>query len=142
MVRPDDVADGHRRPRPRPPLPVRATVEAEHEGRPTHADLLEALHAVDGLVDVTGGRGDRPNFHLRHKPFLHFHTDPDSGELYADVKLGGGPTVARSRWCGRTASRATGGAAGAFCRTNGRAGREHSAGGAHRRPARPAPPTG
>jgi hypothetical protein len=57
----------------------------------THVELIEALRAVDGLVDVTGGHSDRPNFHLRHKPFLHFHTDPDGGGVYADVKFGGGP---------------------------------------------------
>lgn len=80
--------DGHRRPRPRPSLP-------EHE--PTddgdgvsHADLVEALPAIDGLVDVTGGATDRPNFHLRHAPFLHFHNDTRGGGLYADVRLGGG----------------------------------------------------
>jgi len=59
----------------------------------THVELIEALRAVDGLVDVTGGHGARPNFHLRHKPFLHFHTDPNGGGLYADVKLGGGPAA-------------------------------------------------
>ena len=56
----------------------------------THAQLVEALRAIDGLVDVTGGRGDRPNFHLLHKPYLHFHESHD-GEVYADVKVGGGP---------------------------------------------------
>lgn len=55
----------------------------------THDELVEALRAVEGLVDVTGG-GERPNFHLRHKPFLHFHTDPHGGGIYADVRLGGG----------------------------------------------------
>jgi hypothetical protein len=59
----------------------------------THAQLVEALRATDGLVDVTRGSDDRPNFHLRHKPFLHFHTDPANGALYADVKLGGGPAA-------------------------------------------------
>ena len=65
--------------------------ENKDNGGMTHADLVEALRAIDGLVDVTGHHGDRPNFHLRHKPFLHFHTDPDGGGLYADVKFGGGP---------------------------------------------------
>jgi hypothetical protein len=55
--------------------------------------LVEALRATDGLVDVTGGSDDRPNFHLRHKAFLHFHADPNSGGLYADVKFGGGPAA-------------------------------------------------
>jgi hypothetical protein len=73
-------------------LPERPTVdEVDSEGGMTHAQLVEALRATDGLVDVTGGSGDRPNFHLRHKPFLHFHADPASGGIYADVKLGGGP---------------------------------------------------
>ena len=57
----------------------------------THAQLVDALRATDGLVDVTGGRGDRPNFHLRKRPFLHFHVDGGSGDLYADVRLGSGP---------------------------------------------------
>jgi hypothetical protein len=93
MARRDELSDGHRRPRPRPPLPERVTAEIKDEGGMTHVELIEALHAVDGLVDVTGGDGDRPNFHLRHKPFLHFHVDPDGGGLYADVKLGGGPAA-------------------------------------------------
>ena len=59
----------------------------------THAELVEALRAIDGLVDVTRGSGKRPNFHLRNKPFLHFHNDPDGGGLYADVKFGGGPAA-------------------------------------------------
>jgi hypothetical protein len=58
----------------------------------THAQLVDALRAIDGLVDVTGGRGDRPNFHLRRKPFLHFHQTGD-GEIYADVKLSGGSSA-------------------------------------------------
>ena len=56
----------------------------------THAELVEALRAVDGLVDVTRGATDRPNFHLRHAPFLHFHVDADGGGVYADVRFGGG----------------------------------------------------
>jgi len=91
MVRGELDGDGHRRPRPRPPLPERQTPAVDREGGMTHAQLVEALRATDGLVDVTGGSGDRPSFHLRRKPFLHFHTDPASGGLYADVKLGGGP---------------------------------------------------
>jgi hypothetical protein len=57
----------------------------------THGGLIDALRDIDGLVDVTGGSGDRPNFHLRHKPFIHFHTGPDGDGTYADVKFGGGP---------------------------------------------------
>jgi hypothetical protein len=59
----------------------------------THVELVESLRRIDALVDVSGGQDDRPNFHLRHKPFLHFHVDPSSGDIYADVKLGGGPTA-------------------------------------------------
>jgi hypothetical protein len=59
----------------------------------SHLELVEALRAIDGLVDVTRGNGDRPNFHLRHKPYLHFHDSPDGGGIYADVKLGGGPSA-------------------------------------------------
>lgn len=62
------------------------------EGGMSHMELVEQLRAIEGLVDVTGGDSDRPNFHLRHKPFLHFHTDPGGG-LYADVKFGGGPAA-------------------------------------------------
>ena len=58
----------------------------------THAQLVEELRAIDGLVDVTGGRSDRPNFHLRRAPYLHFHKSSD-GALYADVKTGGGPSA-------------------------------------------------
>jgi hypothetical protein len=56
----------------------------------THAQLVEELRAIDGLIDVTGSRGDRPNFHLRNKPYLHFHESPER-EIYADMKVGGGP---------------------------------------------------
>jgi hypothetical protein len=59
----------------------------------THGQLVDALRAIDGLVDVAGGNGDRPNLHLRHKPFLHFHTAPSDGGVYADVKFGGGPSA-------------------------------------------------
>ena len=59
----------------------------------THVQLGEALRATGGLVDVTGGSGDRPNFHLRHRPFLHFHVDPHGGGLCADVRFGGGPAA-------------------------------------------------
>lgn len=59
----------------------------------THAELVEGLRAIEGLVDVTGGDANRPNFHLRHKAFLHFHADTDGNGIYADVKLGGGPSA-------------------------------------------------
>jgi len=47
----------------------------------THAELIDALRLIDGLVDVTGGIGERPNFHVRRNPYLHFHRTPDS-EIY------------------------------------------------------------
>jgi hypothetical protein len=59
----------------------------------THLQLVEALRSIDDLVDVTKGNDDRPNFHFRHKPFLHFHSDPEAGDMYADVKFGGGPAA-------------------------------------------------
>ncbi len=90
MVRRDVDDDGHRRPRPRPPLPQRGTADDDRGGM-THEQLVSALRAVDGLVDVTGGHGDRPNFQFRRKPFLHFHVDRETGGVYADVKLSGGP---------------------------------------------------
>jgi len=88
----DDHSDGHPRPRPRLPLPERVASRetVDDDSGMTHRDLIEELRSMDGLVDVTGGNGDRPNFHLRRKPFLHFHVDPESGDLYADVRFGGG----------------------------------------------------
>jgi hypothetical protein len=105
MARLDEPSDGHRRPRPRPPLPERVADEIEDEEGMTQVELIEALRAVDGLVDVTGGHGARPNFHLRHKPFLHFHTDPDAGGLYADVKLGGPAADFEPIWASTPAER-------------------------------------
>ena len=91
MVRRGQHGDGRRR--PRPPLPQREHIEVNGPGGMSHAQLVEALRSTEGLVDVSHSSGDRPNLHLRHKPFLHFHTDPISGGLYADVKLGGGPAA-------------------------------------------------
>jgi hypothetical protein len=51
--------DEHRRPRPRPPLPAHARF-VDSDGM-THAQLVEEVRAIDGLIDVTGGCGDRPN---------------------------------------------------------------------------------
>lgn len=82
--------DGHRRPRPRPPLPAHSNGDEGDDDGMTHAELVAELREIDGLVDVTGGRGDRPNFHLRSMPYLHFHRTSE-GEIYADVKVGGGP---------------------------------------------------
>lgn len=50
-----------------------------------HADLVEALRAIDGLDDL--GQ-DHPNFYFRSRPFLHFHGQGDG--IYADVRLGRG----------------------------------------------------
>jgi hypothetical protein len=58
----------------------------------THAQLVEELRAIDGFTDVTNVGGDRPNFHLRHKPYLHFH-ESQEGEIYADVTVGGGTSA-------------------------------------------------
>lgn len=52
----------------------------------THEQLVAALRAIDGLVDVGI---DPPNFHFRSQPFLHFHRSDDGG-TYADVRFGGG----------------------------------------------------
>jgi hypothetical protein len=52
----------------------------------THEQLVDALRAIDGLVDVGI---DPPNFHFRSQPFLHFHRSDDGG-TYADVRFGGG----------------------------------------------------
>lgn len=51
----------------------------------SHDDLVAALRSVEGLMDVGG---DRPNFHFRSRPFLHFHS-PANG-TYADVRFGHG----------------------------------------------------
>jgi hypothetical protein len=74
-------------------MPAHARAVSGDDGM-THLELVEALRSIDGLEDVTGGLGDRPNFHLRHKPFLHFHERPEEGGgIYADVKLEGGPSA-------------------------------------------------
>jgi hypothetical protein len=52
----------------------------------THEQLVDALRAIDGLVDVGI---NSPNFQLRSHPFLHFHRTDDGG-TYADVRFGGG----------------------------------------------------
>jgi hypothetical protein len=52
----------------------------------THEQLVEALRAIEGLVDVGI---DPPNFQFRSQPFLHFHRSDDGG-TYADVCFGGG----------------------------------------------------
>lgn len=49
----------------------------------SHGDLVDALRSVEGLVDVGH---DPPNFHLRGRPFLHFHRVQDG--TYVDVRLG------------------------------------------------------
>jgi len=51
----------------------------------SHQDLVDALRAIDGLVDAGG---DPPNFQFRSRPFLHFHTTEDG--TYADVRFGTG----------------------------------------------------
>lgn len=67
--------------------------------------LVEALREVDGLVDVAGGTVDRPNFHFRQKPFLHFHVDNGSGGVYADVRFGGPSADLEPIWAATAAER-------------------------------------
>ena len=89
MRRQAQDVDGHRQPRPRPPLPIH--VDDNNDGM-THAELVEARRHVAGLVDVTGGAGERSNFQVRGRQYLHFDRTP-AGEIYADVKVGGGPSA-------------------------------------------------
>jgi hypothetical protein len=70
---------------PRAQLPVRSGVASSDRVGMTHEQLLDALRAVDGLLDV--GR-DPPNFHFRSRPFQHFHGHDDG--MYADVRFGSG----------------------------------------------------
>jgi len=49
----------------------------------THAELVEALRGIGGLVDVGI---DPPNFQFSSRPFLHFHTSEPG--TYADVRFG------------------------------------------------------
>jgi hypothetical protein len=72
-------------PPPRARLPARTDAAPEDRVGMTHEELVDALRAVDGLIDV--GR-DPPNFHFRSRPFLHFHLH-DEG-MYADVRFGNG----------------------------------------------------
>jgi hypothetical protein len=51
----------------------------------SHDNLIVALRAIDGLRDV--GKS-HPNFHLRSRPFLHFHANAEG--TYADVRFGSG----------------------------------------------------
>lgn len=70
---------------PRAPLPLRQSAVSSFGVEMTHEQLIDALRALDGLVDV--GR-DPPNFHFRSQPFLHFHEHDDG--TYADVSFGDG----------------------------------------------------
>jgi hypothetical protein len=70
---------------PRAQLPFRSGVGSSDRVGMTHEQLLDALRAVDGLLDVGG---DPPNFHFRSRPFLHFHMHEDG--MYADVRFGNG----------------------------------------------------
>lgn len=66
-------------------LPVRSAAVSADGVVMTHEQLLDALRAVDGLVDVGH---DSPNFHFRSRPFLHFHLHGEG--MYADVRFGNG----------------------------------------------------
>ena len=68
---------------PRPSLPQDSQPAGGTEFAMSY--LVEALRAIDGLVDVGA---DPPNFHFRGRPFLHFHTTEDG--TYADVRFGTG----------------------------------------------------
>jgi hypothetical protein len=70
---------------PRAPLPARGSTEPDDPSGMTHEQLVQALRAIEGLVDVGS---DAPNFHLRSRPFLHFHQH-DQG-MSADVRFGSG----------------------------------------------------
>jgi hypothetical protein len=50
-----------------------------------HEQLVQALRAIEGLVDVGS---HAPNFHFQSRPFLHFHQH-DQG-MSADVRFGSG----------------------------------------------------
>jgi hypothetical protein len=70
---------------PRAPLPKRGEEQPGDGEGLDHDDLVAALRAIDGLVDV----GQAPtNFHFRSRPFLHFHVHAEG--TYADVRFGGG----------------------------------------------------
>jgi hypothetical protein len=70
---------------PRAALPPRSDAEHPEANGMSHEQLIAALRAVDGLVDVSH---DPPNFQFRGRPFLHFHADERG--TYADVRLGNG----------------------------------------------------
>jgi hypothetical protein len=64
------------------PLPPPRNVETPDGQGMSHDDLVAALRAIEGLVDV--GK-DPPNFQFRSRPFLHFHIHPDG--MYAHVRF-------------------------------------------------------
>ena len=68
---------------PRPPLAPRDEPPLAESIGMSHAQLVAALRAIDGLSDVSQ---DPPNFHFRGRPFLHFHQG--DGGTYADVRFG------------------------------------------------------
>lgn len=70
---------------PRAPLPARPRTVVDDPHGMTHEQLVAALRAVNGLVDV--GHAP-PNFHFRSQPFLHFHTHAEG--MYANVRFGSG----------------------------------------------------
>jgi hypothetical protein len=70
---------------PRAELPLRTSAASDERIGFTHEQLLAALRAIDGLIDVGH---DPPNFHFRDRPFLHFHMHEEG--MYADVRFGAG----------------------------------------------------
>ncbi|HET9931922.1 MAG TPA: hypothetical protein VFQ35_14570 [Polyangiaceae bacterium] len=85
MTRRRKEDDSRPRREARAPLPPRdeAPKPSLDESGMTHSSLIEALRAIEGLVDV--GR-DPPNFQFCSRPFLHFHEQ--DGRVYADVRFG------------------------------------------------------
>lgn len=82
----EETEDAAARRSRRAPLPARVHDPDIDRGLSmTHEALVEALRSVEGLVDVSG---DPPTFHVRSRPFLHFHDR--NGHVYADVKFGSG----------------------------------------------------
>jgi hypothetical protein len=71
---------------PRAPLPPRAPARGGAPLGMTHEQLVEALRAIEGLVDL--GSAAAPNFHFCARPFLHFHEQ--AAGIYADVRFGSG----------------------------------------------------
>jgi hypothetical protein len=65
-------------------MPPASRATHRHDGDMTlasHADLLDALRSLDGLVEKGKTAG---HFYVRSRPFLHFHGSEDG--LCADLR--------------------------------------------------------